>query len=126
MEFLNSASVSPLSWVPKPTWLHLILVDICLSEKGARGGQWEEGSAHSTLPGWPWATPLRWQGHGQCSHLQCIGLTFLSTDSHPSGPHSSLSQVGKALLSHFTVRETEPKRSSDLLKATQLADDGRN
>lgn len=40
----------PLSWVPKPTWLHLILVDICLSEKGARDDQWEEGPPHSPLP----------------------------------------------------------------------------
>lgn len=27
------------------------------------------------------------------------------------------------MLSHFTARETEPKRLSDLLKATQLGDD---
>lgn len=74
--------------------------------------------------------PLLCCGRAMVSASICnvpgIGLTFISTDSHPSGLHSSLSQVGKALLSHFIVRETEPKRLSDLLKATQLADDGRN
>lgn len=34
-----------------------------------------------------------------------------------------LHQLGKGLQSHFLVRETEPRRVRDLLKATQLVGD---
>lgn len=44
-------------------------------------------------------------------------------DFHLIWASSALSQVEKGLLSHFIVRETEPKRLSDLLKATQLVGD---
>lgn len=86
----------------------------------------EGGSTHGSFLCEPGPLPWGWQGHGLCSHLQFTGLTFISTDFHPSRPHNSLSPVGKGLLSHFYSQGNKPKRLSDLLKNIQLVGDSQD